>query len=162
MTSTCERWRENPEQWPDHPGECASCRKTVSELDRVDRAIAEAAVAPRAPLASRLVESLPVAPWEGASYRPWGLISAIGALLVLLLSISFASAGISPVRGFLGTLTDAWIPLPALLDVTRSLSNILSSAPGGFHWFIGICFVAVNVLFVILLRRPPRGYDATR
>jgi len=63
--------------------------------------------------------------------------------------------------GFVSALSDRLLPRIELLESGKSLVTILGHASMRFHLLIGVSFVLVNVVFLLLLRRPPRGYDAS-
>ena len=64
MNDDCQRALEDPEANAEHLRECAECRAVFDALGvEVDAK----------PLP---VGEMPLASWEGASHRPWGLIGA--------------------------------------------------------------------------------------
>jgi len=142
----CQRYLEDPEANASHLAQCAECRAIASGLG--DEAGARSIVVNP--------ESLPLAPWEGASHRAWPLVAS-GALTVLALAIACGLvSGVSPMH-----VVDA-----GLLSIDGARAFILTSAASlrraslagqiGF----GVLFFAVNLLLFVLLRRAPRGIDA--
>lgn len=143
----CQRYLEDPEAHASHLDECAACRAlhegfaTSSEPSIVARGAFDAG-------------NLPLAPWEGASHRAWPLVIG-GVVVVVAMALALcAAAGISP------------------LGVARNIFGQVNTARGviddGARWFnqstmwrlaFGAIFIAVNALFVALLRRSPRGVD---
>lgn len=151
MTARCEAFLENPEQHPQHLAECESCRRLESGLSV--QPDAERRVA-------NLLSRLPVAPWEGAGHRAWGMVGIVGALVIAAAAALFLMSGHSPVDGFEAALRTL-VPSFDVVSVTSSISALLEKAPRAFHLFVATAFVVVNLLFVFLLRRPPKGYDVT-
>ena len=144
MNEACQRYLEEPEANAEHLRDCAECRAVFDALGLEVEA---------QPLA---VGELPLAPWEGASYRPWQLIAA-SAISVLALSIVFfVYAGTSPLR----VLSSEMSRLQAMREVLRLTSSAVRTAPLVWQVTIGILFVVVNTILVVLLRRAPRGIDA--
>jgi hypothetical protein len=139
MNDACRRFAEDPEGNLAHLRECQACREIYASLD--------------SPIDSRplRVEELPMAPWEGADYRPWPLVIG-GALALASIALGLcAAARISPL---------AAIEAGARLD-WRGLIKLASEAvhPLGPIGFSAL-FVVVNTALILLLRRPPRGIDA--
>lgn len=151
MTARCEAFLENPEQNPQHLAECESCRRLESGLSTPSRSDTRVA---------SLLSRLPVASWEGASHRAWGVVGLIAALLIGAAAALFLMAGHSPLDGFTAALRTL-VPSFDVGSVTSSISELLENAPVGFHLFVATAFVVVNVVFVLLLRRPTKGYDVT-
>lgn len=142
---TCDRYLEEPEANEAHLAECESCAAMVRELD--------AAIATK-PVMSR---DLPVAPWEGASHRPWTLI--IGAVLALLAGALalFTISGGSPVDAL--RQSGSALPVAMFAPVMKMVSGGVRNAPVGWQFGIGIAFLVVNAVLFLLLRRAPRGVD---
>ena len=65
----------------------------------------------------------------------------------------------SPIRA-VRALASTMIPLVSPFELARSFASVIATAPTSFHIVIGIAFLVVNVILVLLLRRPPKGYDA--
>jgi hypothetical protein len=156
----CEAYRRDPEEHPSHPENCAACRQLLDAPDAVAGRIGALQVEPPPAFAQSVATRLPVAPWEGASHRSWGLTLAAFALVVLLATAAFLAAGISPLRGLAAAITGSLLPGLNPIQIFQSFSAIIASAPSSFHITVGISFVVVNLLLLFLLRRPPRGYDA--
>lgn len=145
MTQDCERYLEDPEANEAHLATCGSCSAMVRELD--------AAIATR-PVLSR---KLPVAAWEGASHRPWGLVAGVVLALLAITFGLFTLAGGSPVdalRQIGGSL-----PFAMFGPLMKMISGGVRNAPAGWQFGIGIAFLVVNVVLFMLLRRAPRGVD---
>lgn len=156
----CEAYRRDPEEHPSHPENCAACRELVEAPDAVAGPIGTLQVEPPPAFAQSVATRLPVAPWEGASHRSWGLALAAFGLVVLLATAVFLAAGIAPLRGLQTAITGSLLPGLNPVRIFESFSAIIASAPSSFHITAGIGFVVVNLLLYFLLRRPPRGYDA--
>ncbi|HVS30118.1 MAG TPA: hypothetical protein VMS98_01570 [Thermoanaerobaculia bacterium] len=136
----CRRYLEEPEAHAAHLGQCAECRRVFGNLE--------------VPVEHRpvRVEALPLAPWEGAGHRAWALVIGGSIGLAALAMALFAAAGVSPLQMNLPS-TDV------VLSIFRLFSGAIQNAPATWQIAIGIAFVAVNALFVVLLRRAPRGID---
>ena len=140
----CARYLEDPEANAGHLAECEACVALFGELEEtVDHA----------PIA---IATLPLAPWEGARHRAWPLV-LIGAAGVLALAVAlFLVAGVSPMRGVSAV---AKVPSPSsAMTMAADVSQALMRSAGG--WIV-LGFVVVNALLVMLLRRSPRGVDAS-
>jgi hypothetical protein len=149
MNDDCRRFLEEPEANRAHADSCRVCRLLLDELGRSD-AIDGVSLAGN-------VDELPVAPWEGARYRPWGGIAAVTLVLLAAAVAAFVLSDFSPVTDLRGLSLRVDV-----VDVGFSFSELIRNAPAGFHVFVVIGFVAVNALLYFLLRRPTRGYDATK
>lgn len=155
----CERWQDEPESVPLHPGSCAECAAREAELARIEHAIEQTAPEPAGSLAGILTERLPVAPWEGAQARSWGTALLSVALFAAAAVAAFAILGFSPLEGFGEALRRAAQQGKAIFAATESMGAFVRSAPAAFHIMVGVGVVLVNVLLVAMLRRGPRGYD---
>jgi len=155
MNESCERFRANPAGDPEHFEQCESCQRA---LDALDRELAEAARIPTRPVAI----ALPLAPWEGASDRPWPLVAAFSLGVLALAAMLFMASGVSPLAGFLSAIQGSVFPRVGLLDAGVIFSKVLEQAPARVHAAVGVAFIAANFVLYRLLRRPARGYDATR
>jgi len=144
MNEACRRAIEDPETNAAHLQQCASCRALFEELNTP---ISDARVQ---------VRELPLAPWEGATYRSWPLVIA-GAAAVLLAALALCAAvGLSPLRAIsmgIGSTAIARSSLLTAADAVRNASTIWQIA-------FGALFLLVNTALVLLLRRAPRGIDA--
>lgn len=153
----CEEFLADHESNPTHVESCESCREELRRLEALDRGLEAAKLASGS---SRLSpDEFPVASWEGASTRSWIAVIAVAAIVVGLGLFGFILLGIQPVEGFLAALSGA-ASSRYLLNVARSAPNFLAAAPIHVHVIIFIAFIVVNVIFVALLRRRLRGYDA--
>jgi hypothetical protein len=148
MTSdSCERYLEDPEANAAHLAECAECRAFEASLADTS--------APVGPRASLKVDALPMAAWEGASYRSWTLVIAGAIAVAVIATLLFAVTGTSPIELFRGRVPSK--------DIVSSLMHLgpgfIQNAPGTWQIFIVVSFVVVNAIFIALLRRAPRGID---
>ncbi|MEO8217179.1 MAG: hypothetical protein ABI718_08850 [Acidobacteriota bacterium] len=160
MTRTpCELFAENPEAHADHAAACPDCARLMARLDRLDRVISDEAVDP-APGGSRLTSNLPLAPWEGANLSSWPLAAAGALAIVLVSSVLFMMAGVSPVGGLAAAFRSE-VPGIGLFRAASIAGETMQQAPARFQALLLSAFVLVNVLFVFLLRRAPRGVDVT-
>ncbi|HUJ13468.1 MAG TPA: hypothetical protein VL284_06710 [Thermoanaerobaculia bacterium] len=134
MNDDCLRFAEDPETNAAHLRACETCRAAYGSVET--KAIA--------------LEALPLAPWEGASYRAWPVV-LIGVLAVLGVALGLcAAAGISP----MGALTIA-----SEMQFARASAVYQRLRPFGPAAFT-VAFIVVNSLLFLLLRRAPRGIDA--
>ena len=138
----CERYIEEPEANPGHLEECADCRAFFNTLD-------ESVV--YQPLH---VDALPLAPWEGAAHRPWGLVLSAAAFVVAVVVAFFAFTGVSP-----RVVASAFPPFDVLLDLPQFAGGFIHNAPSTWRIVIAISFLLVNTILYFLLRRAPRGID---
>ena len=130
----CQKYLEDPDANASHLADCESCR-----------ALADALGSPEA-VPPGSVE-LPLAPWEGASYRAWPLVLASLIAVGLLTLLLFISTKTSP-AAFFGDV-------PSMGVVVSMLRHFGAAAPA----FVAVLFIVVNALFIALLRRAPRGID---
>lgn len=142
----CDRYLEDPEANAAHLVECRECAALFASLD--EQGARGSSVA---------VESLPLAPWEGAkSSGTWRLVTAVLIVFASAAALAMWITGIS-----MGDLAAAGVADVAMLPALAELAGDgLRQAPG--RWQIGlvVAFVVVNIVFVALLRRPTRGLDA--
>jgi hypothetical protein len=144
MNERCQQYLEDPEANAPHLAECDACRTLFGELDG---AVPHQAVR---------IDVLPLAPWEGASYRSWMLVMG-GTLGVLALAFALTAAAgmslLSAVTAGIRSTASARLFIAGAADALRGAS---------LEWRVlfGIVFVIVNAALVLLLRRPPRGVDA--
>ena len=143
MKESCQRYLQEPEAYAAHLAECEDCRAL---FDTLGLPLTHQPVA---------VEELPLAPWEGASYRPWPLVAG-GALLVLVAAVLVCFwAGVPPMRivqSSLRTVQTARVTIDTAADALRQASTVWQIA-------FGFLFIAVNTVLVLLLRRAPRGIN---
>jgi predicted anti-sigma-YlaC factor YlaD len=144
MNEACQRYLEEPEANAEHLRDCAECRNVFDALGLEVEA---------KPLA---VGELPLAPWEGASHRPWQLIAASAVSILALSIVFFVFAGTSP----LAALSSEMTRIEAMREILRLTSSAVRTAPLVWQVTLGILFVVVNTILVLLLRRSPRGIDA--
>ena len=134
MNEECLRFAADPDANAAHLHACESCRAAYGAIET--RAIA--------------VDAMPLAPWEGASYRAWPLVLG-GTLAVLLAALALcASVGISPF---------AALTIAGEAQIARATAVYQRLRPFGAVAYT-VAFVLVNSLLVVLLRRAPRGIDA--
>lgn len=144
---SCERYLEDPDANASHLETCEECRALFAPAD----------VAVKAGVVS--VDSLPMAPWEGASHRSWALAIAAGVVVLFSAVTLFLMAGVAPVTGLLRSLSTAVPSADLILSASRLVGNGLQHAPLSWQLAIGVGFLAVNTVFILLLRRAPRGID---
>jgi predicted anti-sigma-YlaC factor YlaD len=146
MNDACQRYLEDPETNAAHLRDCADCRALFEALAT---AVEEGS--------SRLsVDDLPLASWEGAGHRPWGLVAAAAIAVLALAILFYIYAGTSP----LGVVSSEMTRLEMLRNVLRLTGTAVRNAPATWQITIGVLFVIVNTVLVLLLRRAPRGIDA--
>lgn len=128
---------QDPEAHASHLKECAECRAIVETL--------------QAPLSHQPIDvsKLPVAAWEGASYRSWGFVTAATFTLGLVAYALCEWAGLSPLHA---------VSADAEFTQWRTLFVVLGRAMR--PWQIISLFLVVNGLLILLLRRAPKGIDA--
>jgi hypothetical protein len=144
MNDRCRPFLEDPEANMAHLAECAECRALFDQLNT--------------PVAGASVDAmaLPLAPWEGASYRAWPLVLA-GAVAILAIAIALCAAvGISPLRAMTIGLSSGAAARASILAAADAVRNASRPLQVGF----GALFLLVNTALVLLLRRAPRGIDA--
>jgi hypothetical protein len=142
----CTRFLEDPEGNAAHLQICAECRAVNAAL------AAKAEVPPPA----IDIDALPLAPWEGSSYRPWPLILGLAGVVTTIALALCSAAGISPsgaAESSMGSIEASWAML-------RRASTSLRGASVPAQIAFGAAVVIVNALLVVLLRRAPRGIDA--
>lgn len=138
MTDRCQQYLEDPEGHAAHLAECVDCRRVAEGLaQNLDARIR--------------VDDLPLAPWEGASYRSWPLVLGAVLAVIAVAASFFAVAGTSPLK-----VASADV----LMSLMRPLTGgAIQNAPTSWQIWIGISFLVVNALFIVLLRRAPKGID---
>jgi hypothetical protein len=142
----CEQYLEDPDANAAHLQTCAKCNAEAMAL------------AENADLDAPSIDlnALPLAPWEGSSYRAWPLVLGTTAVVAIVALALLDAAGMSPVHVVEGSLTS--------MEVLRTQLNraaaSLRSASLGAQIAFGVAFLIVNGLLIALLRRAPRGMDA--
>jgi anti-sigma factor RsiW len=152
MNSDCQKYLEDPEAHAAHLAGCERCRAVFEQLD--------APIAEGRGIPSVRIDSLPLAPWEGATHKSWPLV--IGAILgvVAIAAGLFAIAGLSPITALTESVR-ANIPSVDLLgSMMRLAPGAIQNAPAGLQIAIAISFVVINALLFLRLRRAPKGIDA--
>jgi hypothetical protein len=143
----CRRYMEDPEANAGHLAECEACGALFGELDTGVR---------QRPIT---VESLPLAPWEGARYRSWSLVVGGALAVCAIVAALFLAAGISPARGAAAAVH---VPPPGhMVELAGDVGTAMMYAPNGFRIKLLAGFVVVNLMLIVLLRRSPRGVDAS-
>lgn len=143
MRPDCERFFEDPDAHAGHLDRCADCQAVFGAADLKSRAID--------------VDALPLAPWEGASYRSWPLVLGGALTLFVLATALFLMAG-GPERGAMQILSS----IPSVDLVMRAMQmfgSAVREAPRGWQIAVVVSFFAVNAVLLLLLRRAPRGID---
>ena len=135
---------QDPEAHASHLESCAECRAIVETLNA------------NAPSAGAVkLDQLPLAAWEGASYKSWPFVAAASAIVAAAAIILCHAAGVSPLHA---------VEADASITQWRTLLNVLTGALGRASLtgqiLFGGAFVVVNTLLYLLLRRPPRGINA--
>lgn len=153
----CDAFLADRESNPTHVESCDSCRDEVRRLEALDRGIDDAKFEGAKLKIS--ADDLPVAAWEGASTRSWVAVIAVTVIVLALGLGGFMMLGIGPVEGFVAALSGT-ASTRYLLTVAKSAPAFLATAPMHIHILIFVAFIVVNVIFVALLRRRLRGYDA--
>jgi len=136
---SCQRYLEDPEANAAHLVECEKCRALEDGLQA-------SGLGPRSSVDT---DRLPLAPWEGASYRSWALVFA-GTIIVGAIAAVFFFA------------TGAWPRLPSfdvVVSTARHLGMAAQNAPASWQLVVAVLFIVVNAIFIALLRRAPRGID---
>ncbi|SRR5436190_20607088 len=134
MNESCQRFAEDPEANAAHLRECEKCRALYGEL----------------PTHAINVEALPLAPWEGATYRSWPLVIGV-ALAVLAIALALCvAAGITPLVAMMIAAQTQISRAALVYEKLRTFGPLV----------YGFLFIIVNSILVLLLRRAPRGIDA--
>ncbi len=140
-----QRYLEDPEGNAAHLAECEDCRALSESLD-----------APAIPSsASSVVPNLPMAAWEGASYRSWPLVIAGIIAVTAVAALLFAAVGTSPLEIVRGKVPSTDV----IASMVRLLGGAVQNAPVSLQVGLAVLFVIVNAIFYALLRRAPRGID---
>jgi len=155
MNESCERYLENPEANASHLDECAGCRAVGRALSP-SRAGGSEEDPPYVPMA---VEGLPLAPWEGASHRAWPLVAGGAAIVLGIAAVLFLMAGIPPLRGFGNAVVAAVPPLDIVSTIARAAGAAVQQVPASWQIATVIAFLVINTIFVMLLRRAPKGVE---
>jgi hypothetical protein len=142
---SCKQYLEDPEANASHLAECAECRAIAESLQA-------SGLGPRA---SVDVQTLPLAAWEGASYRSWPLVAAGAIAVAAIAALLFMATGTSPMQILRGKVPSADV----VASFVRLLGGAVQNAPAAFQIVVAVLFVIVNAIFIALLRRAPRGID---
>ena len=144
---SCQRYLEDPEANASHLAECAECRALADGL-------VEDGIPTLAGKAGRLSStSLPLAPWEGAAHRSWPLVAAGALAVAVIAGLLFAATGASPLEIMRGKMPSG--------DLVASLLRLrfVQNAPVSWQVMIFAAFLIINAIFIMLLRRSPKGLD---
>ena len=145
-SEACQQYLNDPEANASHLAECEECA-----------ALFAAGEGARAPHFS--VDTLPLAPWEGAGHRSWPLVIG-GAMMVLIVAVAlFAVAGVAPLSGFIDALRSMLPSFTTIRLLLRYLSEGVQHAPAAIQIAVAVSFLVVNTLLIVLLRRAPKGID---
>jgi hypothetical protein len=146
---SCEEYLENPEEHVRHLESCPLCSAMTEDLDgTID-------IEPRA----LSIDALPMATWEGATFRPWPLVAAGFSAVVILAVALFLAAGTPPLRGFARAIASTVTSFDAATEFFQLFGDGLHSAPALVHVTIAVLFVVINTILFLLLRRAPKGID---
>jgi hypothetical protein len=159
MSRECELFMEDPEAHAAHAETCADCRRYSDEMKAFHARFDDIALPP-AELAGRIDRSLPVASWEGASYRAWPTVAvaflALGAValaLAMIAGVSLSAEMRNLFRGWVETAQGG-------ATLMQSLPKLVAQTSTALRVTIIVLFVVINAIFFALLRRAPKGYDA--
>ena len=158
MSEQCQRYLDDPDANLGHLDSCASCREMTGRID----AVGDILIAARVDSAVSGVDTnaLPLAPWEGANHRSWFLVGLTVASILVLALILFLAAGVAPVDGFRQAMVGQFSP-GTVLRLVFGFGETLLTAPVAFHVTVAGAFVLINLIFLWLLRRSPKGIDAS-
>jgi hypothetical protein len=146
-TERCERYLADPEANAAHLAECEECAVLFAPT--------ALALEPR-PIA---IDTLPLAPWEGAAHRAWPLVVGGALALFVIAAGLFAAAGVAPVTGVVAAMSSGMPPLDIVKALLQHAGAAAQNAPGGWQIAVAVLFVVVNTLLFLLLRRAPKGVD---
>jgi hypothetical protein len=152
MNSDCQKFLEDPESHAAHLATCERCRAMADHLDA--RMNGGRAIGPVR------IDSLPLAPWEGATHKSWPLVIGVMLGVLAIATALFAMAGLSPLAALGDTIREK-VPSAGILgSMIRLAPRAIQNAPAGLQILIVISFLLVNGLLFVLLRRAPKGIDA--
>lgn len=158
MSEQCQRYLDDPDANLGHLDSCSSCREMTGRIDAVGDILVAARVDPAS---SRLdTSTLPVAPWEGADHRSWLLVALTVVSILVLALILFLAAGVAPADGFREAMVGQFSPGNAL-RLVFGFGETLLIAPAAFHVAVAGAFILINLIFLWLLRRSPKGIDVS-
>ena len=136
----CTRYLEDPDANAAHLADCDECRAMHDEL------AGQVAAHPIR------IDALPLAPWEGATYRSWPLVLGASLAVIAIAAALFAAAGASPLVAVGEAVREAVPSAGLMIGVLRMMGGAAPIA-------IVISFLAVNAILFALLRRAPKGID---
>ena len=146
-TEACELFLNDPEANAAHLAECVECAALFG-----DNAVSYKSIGVRA-------DALPLAPWEGATYKSWTLVVGLTLAVFCAAIALFMVAGVAPINGIMHAIRSTIPSFTTLQLLLRYLSEGVQHAPAALQIAIGISFVIINTLLIVLLRRAPRGID---
>ena len=149
----CQQYLEDPEAHAAHLDRCDDCRVLFGMLGDGDDLL------PERELPSAALRTLPLAPWEGASHRAWPLVLGGAALLVAAAALLFSLAGVSPAAGFRNAVSTNVPSVGSAMTTAQLVGEALQHAPALWQVGLAVAFLAINALFLFLLKRAPRGVD---
>ncbi|HXI11499.1 MAG TPA: hypothetical protein VNM92_02500 [Thermoanaerobaculia bacterium] len=152
-TDQCQKFLEDPEAESDHLSSCRHCAALADALGSSETG--------REAIPVIETGTFPVAPWEGAHHRSWSLVATAATAIAISAALFFLVSGISPMVGASRILESAWMPSSLPLQLARHLGSAVHGAPLSFHVTLACCFVVVNVLLAFLLKRAPKGINAS-
>ncbi len=147
---TCEEYLHDPEGNPSHLDSCPNCRLLALDL-------AAAVEIRERPLN---LEALPLAAWEGASYRTWPLVAAGVGIGNIVGDHVLPGRRIVASHGAAQAVASGVTSFEALAKFVRLFGRGLHGAPPAVHITVGVLFVVINTILFLLLRRAPRGIAA--
>jgi hypothetical protein len=162
----------------EHLAGCAGCRGEQQRLLRLHEALGEARIPLAEGFRARVMEALPVAPWErpavAAPHRAMAaavaLLAAFAVASALLLAAASGAAAGAPGMGVLAAVgkmaTAALVTGAGLLGASWSgigmaVGELFASAPAVLVGFV-VLLVLMSLLLVSLLRRPRTAHQAAR
>lgn len=145
MRPDCERFFEDPDSHAAHLEGCTDCRAVFGTSAIQSRPID--------------VDALPLAPWEGASFRSWPLVLGGALTLVALAAALFAMAGPAADRDAMQMLSSTVPSVDLMMRAMQMFGSAVREAPRGWQIAVVVSFFAVNAVLLLLLRRAPRGID---
>lgn len=155
MTDACQHPRDDYERLVAEAERCENCAEYLREIDGLD------AVVPPVEAEGLRIDParLPIAPWEGAGHRSWPLLLASLILAAIVAALLFSAAGIGIGEGVRGTVQA--MARGNMLRLAAAFGESVRQAPMQFHVLIFAAFFGINFILFRLLKRPPRGADAS-
>lgn len=141
-TDSCLRYIEDPEANAGHLAECEECRALFGETE-----------VPTKPLS---LQSLPMAPWEGAAHRAWPVVIGSAVVVLIVAIVLCIAAGLTPMQ----VADNVRTSMQARRAVVLGWADSIRAASRGMQVAFVAAFFVVNAILIALLRRSPRGIDA--